>query len=222
MQDNQFTFSTLPNPDELEKLNSVPGTVFSSIHIEKGVCKVDENLILQRIDTWGLCTLVFYDKERTQYSLKLESEFITPAFPIVGHGKLVFEVVTQKHLPIKQRLEQKQTSSSGCSFTVPVGEVKKIKIWGNEQTGFLNELYPDIKLTDLKNSIGSDQYSYMSLNSIEGISVEGDSIALVLILQEQGFFIFIDRTGQSEKTIRDNYLKINGYEKNIVLKYSTA
>lgn len=86
----------------------------------------------------------------------------------------------------------------------------------------MNELYPDIKLTDLKNSIGSDQYSYMSLNSIEGISVEGDSIALVLILQEQGFFIFIDRTGQPEKTIRDNYLKINGYEKNIVLKYSTA
>lgn len=225
MQKVDFRFNGLLKPNEIEQIRSCLGNSLIGVAAEKGVLHINETLSFQRLEALGLCNLLFTDKNRNLNQLSLSSLFTKPNFPVVEHGSLIIEHLFIQYKPLSSRIkEPREIAPFGFHLDFHVKNINNIKFLGNKQQGFINELDPSIEMGYLKKEYQLDFYPFVELNSIEAVIFEdtNENTSIILILQETGFIVFLNQKHIPEDIVLENYLKINGYEKNIVLQHEIS
>jgi hypothetical protein len=144
-------------------------------------------------------------------------------FPVVAPGGVSIDSYTIPNLPLAERLKiihppNDITSSFDNINFLPVS---KIQFYGNRQSGYINELDPDVTLEHMAKYHNANEFPYVEIDSIELIAIIHEyRYVTLLMVEEYGFCVFFkDYESFSKDPSKDNDRLINGYEKNIVLQH---
>lgn len=171
----------------------------------------------------GKCSISFNSKETGQYAtIELTSLFQeTP--PVVDSGGFAIKKIYESRIPSKTRMSLglKQEWNPATSISYPEeSAIESFKFFGSKERRDIKEIDPDLDLEWL-GKWGFNDYPELEVDTIEFLIIEHESKKKTVISTDSGGFWYNFLTDKpiDDKLLYDSYMKVNGYEKNIVLHH---
>jgi hypothetical protein len=137
-------------------------------------------------------------------------------------GRLAIACISEPYLPLQERLKRPAAVApfGGTVRHQSFGPVVQIKIYGNRQEGYLNDLQPDTTLETLQTYWGIQEYPFCVVHSIEYlVLVHQNGLKTYLIVDPPGFRIRLPEAVDDDLEMFEGPHKINGFLKNMVLHH---
>jgi hypothetical protein len=205
----------------LHDLKQCLNIYFTSIQFENSSFFINE-LGHTSIGCSGHLCLTFSTVDGIQIYVDLYSKFDELPVPMIDHGAISIS----KPTTARDRLKEPFAPSPYKSILrhEAFSPLVKILFYGNQQSAYLNELNEICTLENLKEWYGIDEMPFMQYESIEFIVlVHNNGKATRIRTQQGGFDIkILEMSELLQDPAKDNYVIVNGYEKNIVLQHQVG
>ena len=216
MNQKEFKFDSRFSDTELSLFKDLIGKSISKFQLENASILLPPHFQVENI---GTCSIQFsYAGYYT--TLELTSLFQeTP--PVIDSGGISIRKFYESKIATKTRINLglKYKSSGQTSFLYPErSPIKALKFYGSKENRLLNE--SDMELNFL-NQLGYYSYPKIDINTIEFLIIEHENNKKTIITVQSGGFIyqFLTDAPIDEKLISSSYIKVNSYEKPIVLQH---
>lgn len=215
-----FKYDTRLKELELSFLEDLVGKSISGFRLENAEILPPPNF---RVNNRGKCSISFYSKRTGPYAtIELTSLYLeTP--PVVDSGGMAIKKIVESQIPheIRMSLGLKQDWNPATSIGYPEGSaIESFKFYGSKERRELKEIDPELDLECLA-GWGFQDFPELEVDTVEFLIIEHENKKKTVISTDRGGFWYqflIDKP-IDEKLLYDSYLKVNGYEKNIVLQH---
>lgn len=210
----KFKYDTRLNQTEIYLFEDLIGKSISSLRLETAFINPPPNFSVNNI---GKCYINFYSKETGHFAKMELTSLFQETPPIVDSGGISVKKILKKDMPLKtsKNLKHMHEKNSIASISYPENStIRSFKFFGSKERGKLKDLYPDLK----DNSLKSQE---VEVDTIEFLVIVHNNCKKTVITSDSGGFRFNFLINQKidDKLIYDSYMKVNGYEKNIVLHH---
>jgi len=218
-----FKYDTRLKEVELKFFEDLVGKSISTFQLENAAISLPPNF---HISNLGKCWITFYSKKTGHYAtIELRSLFQeTP--PVVDSGGLAIRKIFESKIPLKTILSLNLKQERRSATTIGYAEnsaIKSFKFFGSKERRELKEIDPDLDLEYL-NKWGFNDYPKLEVDTIEFMIIEHiNKIKTIISIDSGGFWYnFLTNAPIDDKMLYNSYMKVNEYEKNIVLHHEMS
>ncbi len=220
MKKPKFKYDTRLKEKELTFFEDLIGKSISVFRVENASISPPPNFHISNI---GRCSISFYSRDAGPYAtIELTSLFQeTP--PVVDSGGIAIKKTYESIIPLetKKNLGLKQEWSPAASIKYSdQSAIESFKFYGSKERRGLKEIDPDLDLEWL-GIWGFKDFPELEVDTIEFVIIEHESKKKTVISTDSDGFWYqflIDKPIDDE-LLYNSYMKVNGYEKNIVLHH---
>lgn len=218
---NNFIFDSRLNNDELDLLNDCIGRKINFLKLEQAVVSLNPTF---KLSCFGRCCFQFELLNSSQINICFQSLFGEVNGPVLDQGGVLIQKITTKFNDLKRKLlfppheiDKSFVVNIKYPFHTPI---KCIKFYGNQESKRLDKIDEDISLKDIQ-EYGFKEFPTINCNSIEFFMIEHESNQKSIISMHTGGFWFNLEPNKklTQALIQESYVKVNGYNKNIVLHH---
>ena len=208
MKRSVFKYDSRLNDDQLRTFQKLVGNSISFIHVENITIALPPPQI--DFSNSGRCFIRYYSKRNGNSGIiELSSTFHeTP--PIVDSGGFTIMTIEKSEIPSK-------TTTICYTEQSPI---ETIRFFGYRERRNLEEIFPDYELNDL-HQYGFTTFPRIEVDTLEFFIIEHKCGKKTIVSSNYGGFSFNFLTEKSidARLLYDSYIKVNGYEKKIILQH---
>ncbi len=215
-----FKYDTRFPKHELRLFEDLIGKSISSFNLEHASILLAPRI---EVSNQGSCTIYFYDSLNGPYAkLELQSLFKeTP--PVVDSGGIAVKKTSVSRIPTRTMFDLglKYPAQPGVTIhQVDQTPVRAFRFYGSCERRALQEIDPDIDLEYMA-QLGYDRFPELEVDTIEFLVIEHESNKRTVVSTCSGgfWYNFLTEGPEDNQLLYDSYMKVNGYEKNIVLQH---
>lgn len=216
MENTRFKYDTRLKERELQLFQDLIGKSIATFRLENGTVVLPPHF---KVSNKGKCAMDFFSKETGSFTtIELTSLFKeTP--PVVDSGGVAIERINNS--PARKNLGVPQYQKAFTIIGYPEkSAIESFKFFGSKERRALKLIDPDLDEAALK-EWGFTGFPLIEVDTIEFIIIEHTNKAKTIISIDSGgfWYNFLVKQPINDCLCYDSYVKVNGYEKNIVLHH---
>lgn len=222
MKRPKFKYDTRLSEAELNLFEDLVGKSISSFRLENATVGLPPNFF---IDNVGKCRISFYAPAQGPYATMELTSLFQETPPVGDSGGIAIRKIFESHIPLKTRmgLNLKQEWNPATLISYPeASEIKSFRFFGSKERRELDEMDPDGEMDpEWLRMCGFNELPEIEVDTLEFVLIEHVNNRKTIISTQSGGFWYTFLTDKpiDDQLLYDSYMKVNGYEKNIVLHH---